>query len=106
MKIIDDGNTLTVDLHGCSLADCEDFMYNALDIAYAYGRSKVVLIHGSSTSNAHFDNDTIKHRLYKMLAANEFEEMVASYWKAEDACTIFLPVGLPHKSNKIGLSDV
>ena len=105
MKVLDDGSVLWVDLHGCPLADCEDFMYNALDIAYAYGRTQVVLIHGSSTTKAKHD-DSIKNRLYQMLDKDEFEEMVTSYWKNEDECTLFLPIGLPQKTTKILFSDI
>lgn len=101
MKTFDDGQILKVDLHGLALADCEDFMYNALDLAYAYGRSKVILIHGSSTTARLYENDSIKNRLYQMLDKGEFEEMVVSFWKEEDQCTLFLPIGLPHNPSII-----
>jgi len=73
-RVDDNGMTVTLDLHGCSVQEAVAMVYRVLDEATARGRSSVKVIHGSSTSNANPSSRTIKHTLHEELDRGGFAD--------------------------------
>ena len=79
----DDGVTVTLDLHGATVAEAVQLAQALIRTARRQGRQTVKLIHGRSTSSTLWQNRTIKHELYALLEDGAFDDAIASVWRAE-----------------------
>ena len=66
-SLSDDGQSVTLDLHGARVDDAERMILATVRLAAERGRSQFTVIHGASTSDMRFRNRTIKHALYDLL---------------------------------------
>jgi len=104
--IHDDGQTVTLDLHGASIDEAVDLTRRTIAVAARRGRTGVKLIHGSSTSRIDHRNRTIKHTLHALLDEGALSPNIASAWRAEGHILISLSLGVPVDSTPIRLIDV
>lgn len=91
----DDGHTVTLDLHGLTVADALDLAVKVVREAARRGRARVRLIHGSSTSSRLERNRTIKHGLHDLLDRGAFSQAVTQVWSDDDSLLLALPI-VPH----------
>jgi len=75
--IQDDGELLSVDLHGLILDKAEEIVRKSIHEAYYRGRDRIKFIHGSSTSALLFENKTIKFRVYTILQEPALQKMLS-----------------------------
>lgn len=71
----DDGTNVTVDVHGCSVADAIFIVRRTVQEAYRRGRARVVVIHGMSAQSG--ADRTIKSDLERRIANGEFETWIS-----------------------------
>lgn len=71
----DDGTNVTVDVHGCSVADAVYIVRRSAQEAYRRGRGRVVVIHGVSAKSG--SERTIKSDLEQRLASGEFDTWIS-----------------------------
>jgi DNA-nicking Smr family endonuclease len=77
--LADDGTTVTLDLHGCSVEDGIFVLRRTLQEALRRGRTKVDVIHGSSTSLHSRHSRTIKNELMDRLQRGAFSEWTSGH---------------------------
>ena len=66
-RLIDDGSTVTLDLHGVTVEEALRLVRATANLATARGRSALRVIHGASTSDPRTRNRTIKHAIHDLL---------------------------------------
>ena len=76
-RFLDDGTSVLVDLHGCSVDEALYVIGRTLSQAYGRGRSKVDVIHGTSTSDTFGYTRTIKNEFERRLTAGEYDAWVS-----------------------------
>ena len=103
----DDGTSVTVDLHGCTVPDAMQILRRTLQKAADAGRAKVVAIHGTSTTDQP-DAPTIKAALARALDAGSLDEWVTgAQWSGLGGeCTLWLPIGTPSRPARINVREV
>lgn len=107
MTLHDNGQTVTLDLHGASILDAPRFILKTIRLAAQSGRKLVWLIHGSSTSSGTYRNKSIKHVLYDMIDDGELDEYTTDEWYDDNFCILSLPISLASASTRImKLSDI
>ena len=77
-QLKDDGQTITLDLHGARVTEAERLAEAVVIEAARHGRATVRLIHGVSTSEWGDGRRTIKSAIHEMLDDGEFQRHVAS----------------------------
>ena len=82
-RLDDDGQTLTLDLHGARVDDAERLAAATVIEAARHGRQSVRIIHGSSTTDRDGGNRTIKTALYALLDSGGLSRHVASAFRDE-----------------------
>jgi DNA-nicking Smr family endonuclease len=68
-RVRDDLTTLEVDFHSCTVEEALALLPKTFALARDRGRSNLVIIHGSSTSDPLARNRTIKHVVQDWLSA-------------------------------------
>ena len=76
-RFLDDGTSVLIDLHGCSVDQALYIVGRTLNEAFRRGRSKVDVIHGTSTSDSFGYTRTIKNELERRLLAGEYDAWVS-----------------------------
>ncbi len=102
----DDGQRVTLDLHGCTVDEALDLAERTLRAAQRRGRQRVRLVHGASTSDARARNRTIKHALYDALDHGTLAHDTTSAWRAEGHLLLSLDVTAPSDPRPLRLRDV
>ena len=102
----DDGATVTLDLHHLPLHEAIDLACTVVAEASAYGRDRVKIIHGSSTSDPAAHNPTIKHRLLDLLDGGELEHYVVDSLAREDELILSLGVTRSRNPRRLRLIDL
>lgn len=105
-KLVDDGQTVTLDVHGATVDDALRTVRRVVAIAEQRGRSSVRVIHGSSTSSRLYRNRSIKHALHEALDGGRFGVAVVSDWRADDVTVLSLALGAAQNTRPIRLRDV
>lgn len=105
MRLTDSSTTVTLDLHGASLAEARRAIAATVRLAASRGRSSVRIVHGSSTSDPLARNATIKHVLEDMLYNHALAD-VTDWVHFGDVTTLSLPVGRTVDRRTISLRDV
>lgn len=102
----DTGTDITVDVHGCSIADAIYIVTRCAQEAYRRGRSRVVVIHGASAESG--AERTIKSELERRLDDGSFEAWVSGQTQdgAGGRTTLWIIIGGQRKPGKIQVSDV
>jgi hypothetical protein len=104
VRVLDDGSTLTLDLHGASVEDAERLVRRAVSVGASRGRHALRIIHGASTSDRRVRNPTIKHRVEDLLAAGL--PGAGDFLHLEGATTVSLTVGKSPDRRRITLADL
>ncbi len=102
----DDGQTVTLDLHGASVEEALDLARRVLRAAARRGRRSVRIVHGRSTSSRTHRNRTIKHALYDLLDRHALDDVVTSQWRAEAYLLLSLDVTAAVDAAPLRLLDV
>lgn len=102
----DDGQRVTLNLHGCTVDEALDLARRTLQAAQRRGRQRVRLIHGASTSDARIGNRTIKHALYDALDRGTLAHGTTGAWRAEGHLLLSLDVTARTNPRRLRLGDV
>ncbi len=102
----DDGEIVSIDLHGLNIDDAISICKKGIAEAYYRGRDKIKLIHGSSTSSLQFVNSTIKYRLYDLLQESSVQKQTSFVLKYEDYCVIGLRPDFEIDRDRITILDI
>lgn len=107
-KFIDDGTTVTVDLHGCTVSDGLYIIGRTVQEAHRRGRMKVDVIHGTSTSRAYSRARTIKNEFRRRLDAREYDEWVSGHNESSSGgnTSLWLNLGSNSDPSRIKVTDV
>jgi len=104
-QLDDDGRVVTLDLHGATVQEALDLTYRTLRLAEDRGRSRLKLIHGSSTTQAG-DRRTIKTALYDRLDRGDFGAHATNVMRSRDALVLSLDITAASDPTPIRLRDV
>lgn len=105
-RLSDDGREVTLDLHGCTLAEAEALLRRTARLAAARGRTRLVVIHGASTSSRLYRNATIRHALHEMLDRGALAPHVTGSFREEGRCLLALDLAPRTDPRRITLADV
>jgi hypothetical protein len=103
--LTDDGSIVTLDLHGATVDEALDLTYRTLRLAEDRGRSRLKLIHGSSTTAAGARR-TIKRALYDELDGGGLGRRASNVLKQQDVLVLALGLAPSSDSTPIRLRDV
>lgn len=104
-QLEDDGRVVTLDLHGATIDEALDLTYRTLRLAEDRGRSRLRLIHGSSTTQAGADR-TIKRALYDRLDQGALGAHASNVMRQRDTLILGLDVTAANDPTPIRLRDV
>ena len=100
----DDGTTVTLDLHGLTVDEALDVTFSTLRLAEDRGRSRLKVIHGSSTTQG--QRRTIKSALHDQLDRGPLGAHTTNVVRARDALTLALDLTASSDPTPITLRDV
>lgn len=104
-RLTDDGQYVTLDLHGAVRHEAEPLITRVVAEAHRRGRSRVKIIHGTSTSALTHRNDTLKHRLYALLDHGTLAAYIANTLKAEGHTLLALRLTPNTDARRMSLSE-
>lgn len=104
-QLDDDGHVVTLDLHGATVNDAIDMTYRALRLAEDRGRSRLKLIHGSSTTGRG-PGRTIKSALHDLLDRGELGRHATNVIRSQDTLVLALDLTAASDPTPIQLGDV
>jgi len=105
-QLSDDGTAVTLDLHGATVDEAIDLSLNTVRLAAQRGRSRVTLIHGSSTTRQAPHRRTIKRALHGLVDDGAFRPHATEGWRAKNRLVLSLDVTATTDSTRIQLLDV
>ena len=105
-RIDDDGQTVTLDLHGASVDEAVTLATRLVREAARRGRRTVKIIHGQSTSSRLYQNRTIKNALHDLLDRGTLDSTVSTVWRADGHLLLSLDVTAAADPSPIRLLDV
>ena len=105
-RIEDDGQTVTLDLHGASVDEAAGLARRVVREAARRGRRTVKIVHGQSTSSRLYQNRTIKNTLYDLLDRGVLGSAVTQAWRADGHLLLSLDVTAAADPRPIRLLDV
>ena len=97
----DDGQTVTLDLHGATIAEAERLATAAVRAASHRGRQQVKLIHGHSTSGG---PRSIRQALYNLLDAGTLP--VVDAWRGTGHLLLSLPLATRSDPARLRMLDL
>ncbi|GEM_PF-1336456 len=102
---LDDGREVTVDVHGCTVANALFVIRRTVQEACWRGRTRVIVIHGRSREDR---ERTIRGELMRALDRGDFAEWVTAYTQgaAGGQSTLYMPIGNARQDRRIRLQDV
>ncbi len=103
-RLTDDGQTVTLDLHGARVDEALTMARRALGLCAKRGRKRLDLVHGGSTTDgaAH----TIKSALYQWLDGREAPTTVRSEQRAYGVLSLHLDLSARALPGRLNLGDV
>lgn len=104
-RLDDDLRTVTLDLHGATVAEAERLLRATLRVATVRGRTQLRVIHGASTSDPEGHHRTIRNRLHELLRRGLLPGVTSSV-AMEGMTLLGLPLGRPTDRRRILLQDV
>lgn len=105
-QLDDDGKIVTLDLHGATVDEALDMTYRALRLAEERGRSRLKLIHGSSTTTDDRQSRTIKSALYDLLDQGKLSAHATNVIRSENTLVLALDLTTTTDRTPIRLRDV
>lgn len=104
-RFADNGNEVTVDLHGCPVDDALYIVRRTVQEATRRGRSRVIVIHGKSRPDR---PRTIRGELMRGLQRGDYGAWVTDFLQgaAGGQSTLYMPIGNSRETGRIHLSDV
>lgn len=100
----DDGTTVTLDLHGLSVDEALDVTYSTLRLAEDRGRTRLKVIHGSSTTQG--QRRTIKRALHDQLDRGPLGSHATNVIRSRDTLTLALDLTVNTDPIPITLREV
>ncbi len=100
----DDGQVVTLDLHGISVAEAVRLADAVVRESSKLGRTSVRIVHGSSTTSRLYQNRTIKNVLHTWIDERKASLKVTAVLKLEDMCLLSLPVSATPSATRLSLS--
>ncbi len=104
-QLDDDGKIVTLDLHGATVDEAIDMTYRTLRLAQERGRTRLKLIHGSSTTVDRHSR-TIKSALYDLLDRGELGAHATNVIRSENTLVLALDLTASTDGTPIRLRDV
>lgn len=104
-QLDDDGSIVTLDLHGATVNEAIDMTYRVLRLAENRGRSRLKLIHGSSTTNGG-PRRTIKSALHDLLDQGELGRHATNVIRSQNTLVLALDLTANRDPTRIRLRDV
>lgn len=104
-QLDDDGTVVTLDLHGATVDEAIDMTYRTLRLAEDRGRTRLKLIHGSSTTAAG-ETRTIKSALYDLLDRGELGVHATNIIRSQNTLVLALDLTATTDATPIRLRDV
>ena len=101
----DDGSIVTLDLHGATVEEAIDLTYRTLRLAEERGRTRLKLIHGSSTTRQGHHR-TIKSALHDLLDRGELGTHATNVIRSENTLVLALDLTASGDSTPIRMRDV
>ena len=102
----DNGQSVTLDLHGVRVGEALRLSHAAAIEAARHGRSTVRLIHGSSTTGPLGGDLTIKSELYRALDGGAFDPHVTTTFKHEGTLILGLAPSPSPVQGRLRLSEL
>ena len=106
LRVTDDGQRLTLDLHGLHVGEAEAVIQRAARLAAERGRATLVVVHGASTSSRLYRNRTIKHALADLLDRGALRPDVTDSFSNDGSTLLNLAAGRTADSRPITASDL
>lgn len=104
-QLEDDGDIVTLDLHGATVEEALDMTYRTLRLAEERGRSRLKLIHGSSTTTGR-KSRTIKSALYDLLDQGKLDAHATNVIRSQNTLVLALDLTTTTDRTPIQLRDV
>jgi hypothetical protein len=104
-QIDDDGTVVTLDLHGATVNEAIDLTYRTLRLAEERGRTRLKLIHGSSTTGDG-NHRTIKSALHDLLDRGELGSHATNVIRSKNSLVLALDLTATQDPTPIRLRDV
>jgi hypothetical protein len=104
-QLDDDGRIVTLDLHGATVEEAIDLTYRTLRLAEERGRTRLKLIHGSSTTNGG-PGRTIKSALHDLLDRGELGTHATNVIRSQNSLVLALDLTASDDPTPIRLRDV
>lgn len=104
-QLDDDGRVVTLDLHGATVQEAIDMTYRALRLSEDRGRSRLKLIHGSSTTGSG-NHRTIKSALHDLLDRGELGSHATNVIRSQNTLVLALDLTAASDPTPIQLRDV
>lgn len=103
----DDGESLVLDVHGCTVPDALALIRRALEEGARRGRARLEVVHGYSTTRSAHDG-TIKNALSDAVGRGDFERWVAdARWDDSGGhCTLWFRIGLGAAPGRVTVHDL
>lgn len=105
-RLDDDGQTVTLDLHGARVAEAEALARATVREAARRGRRTLRIVHGTSTTDPTGGSRTIKTAIHDALDAGDWGPDVASSLRAEGHVLVGLSPALRPAPGRLRLADV
>lgn len=104
-RLDDDGQSVTLDLHGARIHDALDLATSLIVEAARHGRSTVRLVHGASTADRGADR-TIKTALHDALDDGAFDQHVTSSFRQDTVLILGLAPAPSPRPGRLRLADL
>ena len=103
-NVDDDGRVVTLDLHGATVEEAIDLTYRTLRLAEDRGRTRLKLIHGSSTTAG--GARTIKSALHDLLDRGDLGSHATNVIRSENTLVLALDLTATADPTPIRLRDI
>jgi hypothetical protein len=103
-QLDDDGRVVTLDLHGATVEEALNLTFRTLRLAEERGRSRLKLIHGSSTTGD--GRRTIKSALHDLLDRGELGAHATNVIRSQNTLVLALDLTASTDATPIRLRDV
>lgn len=103
-QLDDDGSIVTLDLHGATVDEAIDLTYRTLRLAEDRGRTRLKLIHGSSTTGR--NRRTIKSELHDLLDRGKLGRNATNVIRSQNSLVLALDLTATTDPTPIELRDV
>ena len=104
-RLDDDGQTVTLDLHGARVEEALRLVESLVVQAARYGRTTVRLVHGSSTADRGADR-TIKGALAEALDRGDYDRHVTSDFRQDNVLILGLAPAPSPRPGRLRLADL